>query len=1075
MKNFKYILLALAIPFFAYSDGNDKELKSSDLNFLKPRLIGPAVTSGRVIDIAVDPSNKSKWIVGVASGGVWLSENAGHTFKPVFDNQTTYSIGCVTIDKNNPNIVWVGSGENNSQRSVGYGDGIYKSVDGGYSWKNMGLENSEHIGKIIVDPRNSDRVLVAAQGPLWNAGGDRGLYITEDGGKTWTKSLEISENTGVSDIAIDRRNPDIIYATSYQRRRRQWTLINGGPEGGIHKSTDGGKTWSKLTSGLPGGDIGRIGLAIAHNNPDVVYAIIETVDGGGFYKTENQGANWKKVSGKVSGSPQYYQEIFTDPNNDNRIYCMDTYSAVSEDGGKNWDRINSSHKHVDDHALWIDPDNSSHLIIGNDGGVYESFDMGNNWRHFENIPTVQFYKIGLDNDLPFYNVYGGTQDNNTLGGPSQTKNAHGILNQHWNYIRSGDGFKPVVDPTDPNTIYAQAQYASIGRVNRENKESMGITPQAQLGEELKWNWSSPIIISPHNNSTLYYAANKVFKSTDKGNTWTSISGDLTKQIDRNSLKVMGKIWPPETVAKNASTSLYGSIVSLDESPKKAGLLYAGTDDGLIQVSENDGASWTKVSSFGSVPEGSYVSDIQPSLFDENTVFASFDNHKSGDFKPYLLKSIDKGKTWKSISSDLPEKGTVYSVEQDHIDKDILFAGTEFGAFVTLDGGDKWHKIPNLPTIAVYDIELHQRENDVVLGTFGRGIYIVDDYSPLRTIEQVKSSGSNSIMVSDAQFFMPGESQGQGWSGATFFKADNPEFGLNATYFVTDMPKSLKSLRSEKDKKAEEAKKDIEYPTWEQLRAEDLEIDPYLLFTVLDASGNTVRRLKKPARDGFATLNWDLRYSDVSRLSENTDINRQSSMPVLPGNYKLTMSLVTSDGISQLAESALFAVEPLENNIFNSSDLASSISFRNDLAETYKDFQGASGYLRELDKNLDILKNSILLGANSNLEDIKTINSAKLKLEDIDLILNGNSSISKRNGAQPESVGGRLGGMLYAYWYTSEDPANNHINSLQIAKNEFLRAYDMMKEVDKLYRDLAQKSAATGGAWLPGTLPSINQD
>lgn len=1074
MKKITFFILFFASCLaIATADDKEKELSSSDISFLKARLIGPAVTSGRVVDIAVSPEDKRTWIIGVAAGGVWKTTNAGHTFTPIFDQQGTYSIGSVTFDPNNTNTIWVGSGENNSQRSVGYGDGVYKSVDGGTSWQNMGLANSEHIGKVLIDPRNSDRVIVAAQGPLWNAGGDRGLYISNDGGTTWEKSLEISENTGVSDVVMDPRNPDVMYASSYQRRRRQWTLINGGPEGAIYKTTDGGKNWNKLTNGLPGGDIGRIGLAIAQTNPDIVYAIIEAANGGGFYRSTNQGVSWTKRSGKVSGSPQYYQEIFVDPNDADRIYCMDTYTSYSEDGGKTWNYINTSHKHVDDHALWIDPNDSDHMLIGNDGGVYETFDQGQNWRHFENIPTVQFYKIAVDNDLPFYNVYGGTQDNNTLGGPSETKNPHGILNQHWRYIRSGDGFKPVVDPIDPNTVYAQAQYASIGRVDLESGESVGIQPQAELGEKLKWNWSSPIIISPHDNKTLYYASQKVFKSTDQGNNWTKISGDLTKGIDRNQLEVMGKVWPPEAVAKNASTSLYGSVVSLDESPKIKGLLYAGTDDGTIQVSDNDGGAWTKYTSFPGVPDNSYVSDIQPSLHDGTTVYATFDNHKSGDFKPYVLKSTDKGASWTSIAGNLPEKGTVYSIEQDHVDENILFVGTEWGAYVTVDGGNNWIEITGggFPTIAVYDIEIQQRENDLVLGTFGRGIWIVDDYSSLRKLKDKNKLESQIIDVTDGKFFMPGEGQGQGWAGATFFKAENPEGGAVIDYYIKEVPKGLKEKRAEKEKKLEEEKKAYEYPTWEQLRQEDLEENPYILFTIRDMDNSVVRRLVAPAREGTGRINWDMRYSDLTTLQKETEINKQSSMPVFPGTYTVSMALVNGGDIEQYGSPISFDVMPLTDKVFMGADLAENITFRRELADLYSNLRGSSNYLSTMEENLDIMEKAVLLSPNSDLGDISQINMMQSKIEEIGVILFGNETISKRNGLQTPSVNDRIGDVLYALWYSSGQPTGDHNKTFQIMQSEYTKAYSMMKQLDTEFKQMAEKLDMSSGVWLPGMLPS----
>ncbi|MEL6653295.1 MAG: glycosyl hydrolase, partial [Bacteroidota bacterium] len=632
-------------------------LKSSHLSGLKFRSVGPALTSGRIIDLAVNPDNRFEYFVAVASGGVWKTTNAGTTYEPVFDRQGSYSIGCVTMDPNNHNVVWVGTGENNGQRSVAYGDGVYKSVDGGRSWKNMGLKNSEHIGMITVDPRNSDRVFVAAQGPLWSEGGDRGLYLTSDGGKTWESVLEIDEHTGISEVLMDPRNPDIMYATAWQRRRHVWTFISGGPGSALYKSTDGGETWSKSQKGFPGGDLGRIGMAISPVNPDVVYAIVESSgDKGGFYRSENQGTSWKRMSGYAT-SGNYYQEIVADPVNVNRVVSLNTYAMVTVDGGKTWNRLGEKHKHVDNHVLFIDPDHPSYHLMGCDGGIYESYDSGKNWIFKPNLPVTQFYKVSTDNDEPFYHIYGGTQDNWSMGGPSRTINAHGIMNQDWYTTNGGDGFESQVDPENPNIVYAQAQYGWLVRHDKQSGESVPIQPQPDKDEAAyRWNWDAPLLISPHNPQRLYFAANKVFRSDDRGNTWKTISGDLSRQLDRNTLPVMGKVWGMDAVAKNISTSIYGNIVALDESPLKEDLLYIGTDDGLIHVTEDAGANWRKLDGVAGVPERTYVNMLLTSQHDANTVYAAFNNHKMGDFKPYLYKSTDKGMTWTAIANNLPERG-----------------------------------------------------------------------------------------------------------------------------------------------------------------------------------------------------------------------------------------------------------------------------------------------------------------------------------------------------------------------------------------------------------------------------------
>ncbi|HMB54364.1 MAG TPA: glycosyl hydrolase, partial [Thermoanaerobaculia bacterium] len=766
------------------------------------RGIGPGIASGRITDVVVHPEHKATWYVTVASGGVWKTTDGAISWQPIFDSQGSYSIGCITMDPNDPLTLWVGTGENNSQRSVGYGDGVYRSRDGGTSWEHVGLKESEHIGKIVVDPRDSNTVFVAAQGPLWSAGGDRGLYKTTDGGESWEKVLEISEHTGVTDLVYDPRNPDVMYAASYQRRRHTWTLINGGPESAIYKTTDGGANWRKVTNGLPKVELGRIGLAIAHTRPDTLYAIVEAAeDEDGFYRSTDRGENWKKMSDYVASSPQYYNELFVDPVNPDRVYSMDTFGRVSDDGGASWRRIGSNARHVDDHALWIDPDNTAHLLIGCDGGLYESFNGGETWRFFDNLPITQFYKIAIDQAEPFYNVYGGTQDNNTLGGPTRTNSGHGIMNREWFVTVSGDGFEPAVDPTNPDIIYSQWQYGGLVRYDKKSGEIVDIQPQPEPGDPPpRWNWSSALILSPHSPTRLYYGSQRLWKSDDRGDTWQPISDDLTRDLDRNELEVMGRVWGVDSVAKNNSTSYYGTLVSLTESPLAEGLLYTGSDDGLVHVSEDDGANWRRVDDFPGVPEQSYVSFLAAAVDDADTVYAAFDNHKQGDFKPYVLKSTDRGATWTSISGDLPERGTVYALAQDGEDPDLLFAGTEFGVWFTLDGGGHWIELSGgVPTIAVYDLELQRRENDVVLGTFGRGFYVLDDYSPLRDLTREQLDGEGAILFAprDAKLYVEATElgfPGKGFQGDGLYAAPNPPFGAVFTWYMKEAPKSLSDQR-----------------------------------------------------------------------------------------------------------------------------------------------------------------------------------------------------------------------------------------------------------------------------------------
>ncbi|MDB4059283.1 glycosyl hydrolase, partial [bacterium] len=709
--------------FFAQKDKNkaqDNLLDKISLSGLSWRSIGPSLTSGRISDLAINPDKPFEYYVAVSSGGVWKTSNWGLDYTPVFDNESSYSIGCVTIDPNNTNIIWIGTGENNNQRSVAYGDGIYKSFDGGKSWKNMGLKNSEHIGNILVHPENSNVVFVSAYGPLWSKGGDRGIYKTEDGGNTWNKILYIDEHTGFNEIHMDPRNPDVLYAASHQRRRHVYTYVGGGPGSGLHKSTDGGVTWKEINKGLPVVEIGRIGMDISDANPEIIYAIVEAAERkGGFYKSTDRGENWVKQSSKVT-SGNYYQEIFADPVDQDVVYTMDTWMAVTHDGGKTFKNVGEDFKHVDNHAMWINPNNNSHWLVGCDGGIYETFDNAKNWDFKENLPVTQFYKVAVDNAEPFYNIYGGTQDNFSMGGPSRVKTAHGITNQDWFITHGGDGFESQVDPDNPNIVYAQSQYGWLVRYDKLSGEEVGIKPIARKGElDYKWNWDAPLAVSKHKSGRLYFAANKVFRSDDYGNSWEVISDDLSRKIKRNELKVYGRVLSMDAVAKNGSTSPYGTIVSLSESPIDSDFIAVGTDDGLIQITKNGGQNWAKIDNIKGAPSLSYVNSIYLSKHDINVMYVAFNHHKYGDFKPYIFKSSDQGKSWESISNNLPERGSVYSIEEDHINKDLIFCGTEFGVFFSPNSGERWKELGNgLPTIAVRDIAIQERENDLVLGTFG---------------------------------------------------------------------------------------------------------------------------------------------------------------------------------------------------------------------------------------------------------------------------------------------------------------------------------------------------------------------
>jgi len=1032
----------------------DSVFNSKLVSGLKFRSIGPAFCSGRIADFAVNPVNHSEWYVGVASGHIWKTVNNGTTFEPVFDNYGSYAIGCLAMDPNNSAVVWAGTGENNHQRSLGYGDGVYKSTDGGKSWKNMGLKESRQIGKIQIDPRNSDVVYVAAEGSVWGPGGDRGLYKTTDGGKTWKKILNISENTGINNVLMDPRNPDVLYASSEQRRRHVFTKIGGGPETAIFRSVDAGVSWDTLRSGLPTGDMGGIGLAISPVNPDIVYAIIESVpDAAGFYRSLNRGASWEKISNHVAQG-QYYNEIYCDPKNADKVFSVETVSQYTEDGGKTWKPVGNNKRHVDDHALWLDPDNPVHFFIGGDGGVYETFDGGKEFVFKSNLPVTQFYRVQVDNSTPFYYIYGGTQDNSSVGGPSRNTCSAGVLSDDWFVTNGGDGFWSQIDPEDPNIVYAESQYGGMVRYDRKSQEAVDIRPEPRKGENsYQWNWNTPLLISPHAHTRLYCTANKVFRSDDRGNSWQLISDDLTAKIDRNKWPVMGKFWSIDAVQKDVSTSLYGTIISFDESPVKEDLLYAGTDDGLIQVTEDAGKNWRKTDKFPGIPENTYVSDLFASRFDENVVYAAFDNILRDDFKPYILKSTDKGKTWTSISGNLPVNGTVHSILQDVIKPDLLFAGTEFGCFFTLDGGKNWIQMKSgMPAIPVRDMAMQKRENDLVLATFGRGFYILDDFSPLRDLKKETMDQDAYIFpVKDALMFLPSDSKyGQ---GSTPYIAKNPEFGAIFTYYLKDVPKTLKEKRMEKESALFKKGEPIPQPTEEELRSEKNELAPVLTFTVSDASGNPVRIIRKSAAKGINRLAWDLRYQATRAVEAGDNYNplsdNGSGVLAMPGKYRISMSLTAAGETRQLAKPVEFNAVVLNNSSLPAPDRFGMAAFHQKVAELTRVIQGTESYAEGLMKRT----NSVLQALNSTPAAPPDLVEKALVIQKcLDEILNvkfnrrTNKPSEEENPPGPVPLNSRLGKLTWISWSTTGAPTQGQLDAYDILEAEFPSVYEDVRKI-----------------------------
>ena len=1084
LKNVSLVLIALS----SIALGQNKDnyfLNSGKVSALKFRNVGPALTAGRISDIAVNPNNHSEYYITVASGGVWKTTNSGNTYQPIFDAYGSYSIGCITIDPNNPHRIWVGTGENNNQRSVAYGDGIYKSEDGGMSWTNMGLENSEHIHKIIVHPNNSNVVYVASNGPLWRSGGERGVYKTSDGGESWEQIFSISEHTGATDLVMDHRNPDVLYVSMHQRRRHVWTYLGGGPESGIHKTTDGGKTWKKAQNGLPSVDLGRIGLAISPVNPDIVYAIVEASQGkGGFYKSTNRGASWSKMSGYTT-SGNYYQELVCHPTDVDIVFSMNTWLHHTEDGGKTFQKTGEKHKHVDNHCMWIDPDDNNHWIVGCDGGLYETWDAASNWHYKPNLPITQFYKVAVDEALPFYNIYGGTQDNNSLGGPSRTINNAGILNSDWYITNGGDGFESAIDPENPNIVYAQAQYGWLVRYDKQSGERVAIQPQTQKGEPgLRWNWDAPLLISPHNHKRLYFAANKVFRSDDQGSTWQAISGDLTRQIDRNTLPVMDRIWSIDAVMKNRSTTIYGNIVALDESPKQENLIYIGTDDGLIQITEDAGNNWRKVSSFPGIPEKTYVNMIVASQFDANTVYACFNNHKQGDFKPYILKSSDKGKSWSSISGDLPE-GAVYAIAQDHVNKDLLFAGTEFGVFFTINGGKNWVQLKSgLPTVAIRDIAIQRRENDLVLASFGRSFYVLDDYTPLRSIEQsTLDKAAHIFPIKDALLYVesnPLGLKGVGSQGESMYTASNPPVGAVFTFYMKESIQTLQEQRRENEKALIKEGKAISYPSKDEILAEEKEESPYLLFIIKDSNGDEVKRMKQGVSGGMRRVVWNFRYNTTTPVKINeSPVGRYSSPDdgflALPGTYTVEVHKSINGKLSQLLEPQSFEVKMLNNRTLPDKNLQDLNSFYKTLSDVRRRVRGSSNQLGELSRRVEHIDAALQKVAGIPLDIADEVKALKVDIEALSVEMWGEGVLSKHQFETPDGFASRIEYAVYSSWYANSAPTKTAKEQLAIGTAEYEQFVPKVHAIIKRIETLEAKLDANGVNYTPGRGSSWKTD
>ena len=1064
--------------------------RAAQFSGLRPRLIGPAMASGRIGDIVVDPTSRSTWYVGVHSGGVWKTVNAGTTWTPIFDSQTSYSIGSVAIDPSNPLTVWVGTGENNSQRSVGFGDGVYKSTDGGRSWTNTGLKTSSHIGRILVHPSRSDVVYASAIGPLWSGGGERGVYKTTDGGKTWTQSLKPdNEWTGAYELAFDPRNPEVIYATTWQRARRQWGFIDGGPGSAVYKTVDGGATWTKLTRGLPTEELGKIGLAVSPAAPNTVYAIVEAANRrGGFYRSLDGGQNWERMSSTVAGPPFYYHKLIADPRDADRVYSMDVRVMMTEDGGRTFRSIQGRSTHVDNHALWIDPADTRHLLLGNDGGMYQSFDRGATWQFVANLPVTQFYKVDVaQSERPFYLICGGTQDNNTLCGPSATRNSHGATSGDWFITVGGDGFQARIDPDDPNIIYSQSQHGELARYDRRTGERVEIQPQSGRGEPaLRWHWDSPLLVSPHSSRRIYFAAQRLFRSDDRGDTWRPVSPDLTRQIDRNRLRMMGRTWSVDAVARNTSTSFFGTIVALSESPTREGLLYAGTDDGVVAISEDGGGSWRRVTSLAGVPDTTFVADLEASRHDAGTVYAAFNNHKAGDYQPYLLKSTDLGRTWTSITGNLPARGPVWTIVEDHVNPSLLFAGTEFGAYFTLDGGRRWIKLGGVPPIPVRDIGVHLKQHDLVLATFGRGFYVLDDYSPLRDAARTLEQPAALLPIPDAVMYIPATPLGggpRGNQGDALWTASNPPRGATITYWLKDELKTRREQRQSAERDAARRGGEITMPPWDSLRLEDREEAPAVIFTIMDEQGNVVRRLTGPAGSGMRRITWDLRYPAAVPITsgggggggegdddDDDGPGRGPSGPmVVPGTYRVAMALRVDGQLRPVGEQTLRAV-PLSETPLSPEARAQVAEFHQLTSRLQRAAMGANSALGEAENRISLLRRAVDATPRAPATLADRAQTLAARLRELRVEFSGDNTLSSRAEPLPPSVMGRVQRIVRGTWSQSGAPTATHRASYTVAAAEFGAFLPKLRAFVEEMRRLETDAEAAGAPWTPGRVP-----
>lgn len=1069
-------------------DHDAPSMSAATFKGLQWRGIGPALMSGRVADIAIHPHDQSTWYVAVGSGNVWKTTNAGTTWQTIFEDKGAYSIGCITLDPQDPDIVWLGTGENVGGRHVGYGNGIYRSRNGGASWEHLGLTESEHIGNIVVHPHDSDTVYVAVQGPLWTPGGQRGLYKTTDGGKRWTNILSAGKFTGCNEVHMDPRDPDTLYASLHQKHRTVAALMNGGPESGIFKSVDGGTNWRELTTGLPSGDMGKIGLAISPQNPDVIYAAIEKpLRTGAVYRSADGGESWVKGDDYVAGGtgPHYYQEIWASPHKFDRLYHANVRMGLSEDGGKSFRNMSERNKHVDNHAIAFDPNDPNYLLVGCDGGLYESWDLGEHWKFVTNLPVTQFYKVSVDYDEPFYNVVGGTQDNATQHGPSRTDNVHGIRSSDWMITVFGDGHQPAIDPTNPDIIYSQWQVGNLIRHDRKTGEIVYIQPQPRDGEDVdRFNWDAPILISPHDAKTLFFASQRLWRSDDRGDSWKPISGDLSRNLDRTKMPIMGRVQSIDATWDFRAMSKFGTIMNVSQSPLDENLIYVCTDDGLVQVTEDGGKNWRKIESIEGLPEFYFGNDIKADLHDKDTVYLCADHHKAGDFSPYIFKSTDRGRTWTDIGAGLPDRHIVWRLVQDHVKPELLFAGTEFGVFFTVDSGENWIKLSgNVPNIPFRDLQIQKRENDLVGATFGRGFYILDDYRALREVSaEALDSDALLFPVRDAWWYIPrrvlGGSQ-KASQGEDFFVAPNPPFGATFTYYLKDTVQTRKQKRTEEEKELIKQGEDTPRPSWEALREERLEEDPAIMLVVRDAGGDVVRYVNGTNAKGINRVSWSLTYPNANPWRRGSGgagdddffstRDPADGILVAPGTFSVELVKRVDGRLARLAGPEQFEVKPLhDGGTLDGASPDQYVNFRKQLHELRRQLRGTRRAIDETQERLLALRETLDRSVISEMNWGKQIRELERTVTLLDERINGDPRRNYFRDEGPVSISRRVDIINTGTDFSTYGPTATHRESFRIAKRDLDQVRNQLNAiVTEQLPTIERELESRGLPWTPG--------